>query len=59
MRQPLEPAPATGAVREALRKHVPGVGPDRVLAPELAAAETLIRGGAVIQAAEAAAGPLR
>jgi histidine ammonia-lyase len=59
LRQPLEPSPATGAVCKLLRKHVAGVGPDRVLAPELSAAEALIRSGAVIQAAEAAAGPLR
>jgi histidine ammonia-lyase len=58
MRYPLEPSPATGAVRAALRKNVGGVGPDRVLAPELAAAEALIRGGAVIEAAESAAGRL-
>lgn len=59
MRQPLEAAPATDAVRAALRKHVKGVGPDRVLAPELAAAEELVRRGAVVEAAEAVAGRLR
>ncbi len=59
MRQPLEAAPATDAVRIALRKHVKGVGPDRVVAPELAAAEELVRSGAVIEAAEAVAGRLR
>ena len=59
LRRPLEPSPATGAVREALRKHVPGVGPDRVLAPELAAAEEMIRSGAVIAAAESLAGRLQ
>jgi len=59
MRTPLEPAPATGAVRAALRKHVKGVGPDRVVAPELAAAEELIRSGAVVEAAEAVAGRLK
>ncbi len=59
MRRPLEASPATGAVREMLRGHVPGVGPDRVVAPELAAAEALIRDGSVIRAAEAVAGPLR
>jgi histidine ammonia-lyase len=59
LRQPLEPSPATGAVRMLLRKDVAGVGPDRVLAPEIAAAEALIRSGAVIGAAESAAGPLR
>jgi histidine ammonia-lyase len=59
LRRPLEPSPATGAVRVVLRKHVAGVGPDRVLAPELAAAEELIRSGAVVEAAEAVAGPLQ
>jgi histidine ammonia-lyase len=59
MRYPLEPAPATGAVRAVLRRQVGGVGPDRFVAPELAAAEALIRGGAVIQAAESATGPLK
>ena len=59
LRRPLEAAPGTGAVRELLRKKVRGPGPDRVLAPELEAAAELIRSGAVITAAEAAAGPLR
>jgi histidine ammonia-lyase len=45
------PAPATGAVRDALRDVVPGPGPDRWLAPDLAAAEELIRSGAVTGAA--------
>jgi len=34
------------------------VGPDRVLAPELAAAEELIRSGAIVKAAESVTGPL-
>ena len=55
---PLEPSPATGAVRAVLRNKVGGVGPDRVVAPELAAAEALIRSGAVIEAAESATGAL-
>ena len=59
LRRPLEPSPATGAVREALRKHVAGVGPDRFLAPELAAAEELIRSGVVVEAAESVAGRLQ
>ena len=59
LRRPLEAAPGTGAVRELLRKKVRGVGPDRVVAPELEAAADMIRSGAVIAAAEAAAGPLR
>ena len=59
LRHPLEPSPATGAVRNVLRKQVPGVGPDRVLAPELAAAEALIRSGAAVAAAEAVVGRLQ
>jgi histidine ammonia-lyase len=45
------PAAGTGAVRDALRAVVPGAGPDRWLAPELAAVEELIRSGAVTAAA--------
>ena len=59
LRRPLEPSPATAAVRDLLRKHVSGPGPDRVLAPELAAAEKLIRSGAVLEAAESVAGQLQ
>jgi histidine ammonia-lyase len=59
LRAPLQPAPATAAVRDLVRKHVPGVGPDRVVAPELAAAEALIRDGAVLSAAQAVTGPLK
>jgi histidine ammonia-lyase len=58
LRRPLKAAPATGAVRDLLRKQVPGVGPDRFLAPELAAAEQLIRSGAVVGAAESVTGAL-
>ena len=43
MRSPLKPAPITGALMARLRKEVPGVGPDRFLAPELEAAERLLR----------------
>jgi histidine ammonia-lyase len=59
MRLPLEPSPATGSVREALRERVAGVGPDRFVAPELAAAEELIRSGRVVEAAESVAGRLQ
>jgi histidine ammonia-lyase len=44
LRAPLEPAPATSAVIAQLRQAVGGPGPDRFLAPELASAETLVRG---------------
>jgi histidine ammonia-lyase len=59
LRGPLEPAPATAEVRDLLRRHVKGPGPDRILAPELAAAESLIRGGAVLEAAQSIIGPLQ
>jgi histidine ammonia-lyase len=47
-RAPLRPAPITGAVRDLLRTHVPGPGPDRHLAPEIAVAEELVASGAVL-----------
>ena len=53
-RAPLRPAPATAAIRELLRTRVGGPGPDRHLAPEIAAAEELVRSGAVSAAAAAA-----
>ncbi len=59
LRRPLEPSPATAEVRNALRRRVGGPGPDRVLAPELAAANDLITSGAVIEAAESVVGSLR
>ena len=58
MRQPLAPSPATGAVVAALREHVQGPGPDRYLAPEIAAAVALAHSGEFIRAAESAIGPL-
>ncbi len=42
LRAPLEPAPATKAVIDQLRDCAPGSGPDRFLAPELAAAEAYV-----------------
>jgi histidine ammonia-lyase len=59
LRAPMRPAPGTAAVRDLVRRHVRGPGPDRFLAPELAAAEALMRSGAVLDAAEAAIGKLR
>jgi histidine ammonia-lyase len=59
LRRPLKASPATAAVRDLLRKRVPGAGADRFLAPELAAAEELIRTGAVLEAAESVTGPLQ
>jgi len=42
-----------------VRKHVEGPGPDRFLAPELAATEALVRSGKVLEAAEAVIGKLK
>src|SRR5436305_5940765 len=42
LRAPLAPAHATGAALAAVRDRIPGFGPDRFLAPELAAAEELV-----------------
>jgi histidine ammonia-lyase len=58
LRAPLEPGAATGAARTELRRHVPGPGPDRYLAPEIDAAVAAVAGGALVGAAEAHCGPL-
>ncbi|HTW21458.1 MAG TPA: histidine ammonia-lyase [Mycobacteriales bacterium] len=55
---PLTPAPATAAVIAALRESVPGPGPDRHLAPEIAAAVVGVRSGEFVAAAEQVTGPL-
>ncbi|HTX30699.1 MAG TPA: histidine ammonia-lyase [Solirubrobacteraceae bacterium] len=59
LREPLRPGPGTAAGLAALRQHVPGPGPDRETSPELAAAEELVRTGALIDAVESAIGSLR
>ena len=43
LRAPLQPADGTAEMIDRLRAHVPGVGPDRYLAPELQAAEALLK----------------
>jgi len=53
LRAPLRPAPATSAAVAALRETVQGPGPDRHLAPEIAAAEQLVRSGALNAAVDA------
>lgn len=58
LREPLRPSPATEAVRDLIRSGVPGVGPDRELAPELAVVVDMLQSGAVLAAAEAAVGGL-
>jgi histidine ammonia-lyase len=72
LRAPLKPGPATGAVVAALRsgagagngrgvggRAVGGPGPDRFLAPDIAAANALVRSGALVSAAEAVTGLLK
>ncbi|HEY3062357.1 MAG TPA: histidine ammonia-lyase [Chloroflexota bacterium] len=58
LRAPLAPAPGTASVLEVVRSEVPGPGPDRELAPLLAAAESMVRTGRVVAAAEQAVGTL-
>ncbi len=58
LRAPLQPAPATAAVREVIRSRVEGPGTDRWLAPEIAAVVELAATGRLVAAAEAVAGPL-
>ena len=54
-----QPGPAARAIVAAAREAgVGGAGPDRFLAPDLAAAEAFVRGGGLVAAAEAVTGPL-
>lgn len=55
----LTPGPASLAVIEALRDAgVQGPGPDRFLAPDLAAADAFVREGKLVAVVEAVTGPL-
>jgi histidine ammonia-lyase len=58
LRQPLEPAEATGAALVCVRERVPGFGADRWVSPELEAAKGLVQSGAVLRAVEGASGAL-
>jgi histidine ammonia-lyase len=50
LRAPLRPGPATAAALALLRTEVEGPGPDRHVAPEIAAARELIRSGELLAA---------
>jgi histidine ammonia-lyase len=51
LRAPLEPAPATGAVRDLLRaRGVAGPGPDTVLSPQIETVAALVASGEVLDA---------
>jgi histidine ammonia-lyase len=58
LRAPLEPGPATLAVRRALRAAVPFYDADREFGPDIAAAINLVRAGELAAAAETVTGPL-
>ncbi|QKG25853.1 histidine ammonia-lyase [Actinomadura verrucosospora] len=58
LRSPLRPGPATAAVVAKLREAVPPPGPDRYLAPEIAAATAMVADGSLVAAAESVTGPL-
>lgn len=53
------PGAGVAAVVAALRERVPGVGPDRYLAPEVAAAVQMVQDGTFLRAAESAIGQLQ
>ena len=50
LRAPLTPSPASAKIISALRKSVPGPGPDRYLSPELVAAGEFVAAGNVMSA---------
>ncbi len=56
--EPLAPGKGVGAAFQALRKVVAGLDGDRFLAPDLAAAERLVRSGGLVAAAEKKIGTL-
>ncbi len=57
LRHPAQPAPATAAVVNLLRENgIGGPGPDRHLAPELAAVAELVRSAAVVTVVESTIG---
>jgi histidine ammonia-lyase len=58
LRAPLQPGPGGAAALGAVRSRVAGPGPDRWLAPDLAAADELVTAGALQDAVEAAVGSL-
>ncbi|MGF1471041.1 MAG: histidine ammonia-lyase [Rubrobacteraceae bacterium] len=53
LRSPLQPSPATGAVRQRIRQRVPFMEEDRFLAEYLKTTEELVRSGTLAEAAEA------
>jgi histidine ammonia-lyase len=58
MRAPLRPGPGTTAALEVVRSGIGGPGPDRWLAPELAASEEMVAAGTLQEGVEAAVGEM-
>jgi len=58
LRAPLQPGPATSAVRATIREVTAGPGPDRYLSPEIEAVVTLVQSGQILDAATSVTGPL-
>jgi histidine ammonia-lyase len=56
LRAPLEPGPGAAAALGAVRERIEGPGPDRWVAPDLAAADELVTAGALEDAVAAAVG---
>lgn len=52
LRSPLQPGPATGAVRDLVRTVAAGPGPDRFLSPEMEAVTALVQSGDVARIAK-------
>jgi len=58
LRAPLVPGAGTGAARAAVRAQIDGPGPDRRVAPELAAVEAVVNDASLLRAVEAVVGTL-
>jgi histidine ammonia-lyase len=58
LRAPLEPAAGTRAARDAIRERVSFLDSDRELGPDIEAVTTLVRDGALLEAAESVVGAL-
>jgi histidine ammonia-lyase len=59
LRAPLQPGPGTAAALAATRERIEGPGPDRFVAPDLAAAEGLVSSGDLLAAVQAQVGLLQ
>ncbi len=59
LRAPLRPGPGTAAALACVRSSVAGPGPDRFMAPDLAAAEGLLASGELLAAVSGVLGELR